>query len=477
MRPRRPKGLELVLAAGFVLGLLLLVEAILTYRYIVTNLVVDHLTAEAGRIVSGLEQEARGESAAGPNGLRQLLEREVSARGGLLVWIRVADQDGEVVAVAGGAPAGPMDPETLEAILDRRAQTVHHSLPPRWAPGLVVALPFRFQFTRERAIRLPGGEPRGRPRFKVVELALNPHGPHDPFWPLVRNLAVSGVASLALLAAIVSLALLMPRYLRARRVEGQLDIARQVQERLLPVETPAPSQLDIAARCIPTWGVGGDYYDLFEADGKVGMVVADVSGKGLPAAIIAGAVHGAVRATAGTASPGGLAGLTGRLNTIVEAQTDPNRFVSLFWGHYDLATSRLEYVNAGHLPPLLVRSGDDGEAIVDELAEGGPVLGLLPDAGYRSGQVALVPGDLLLLFSDGVTEAAAPPGEEFGEEHLRRSLLSAYGRPAAEVVKRLLDDVHRFTKRDDFADDLTLVAVSLRGRPGRPHEGDAAGGV
>ncbi len=278
---------------------------------------------------------------------------------------------------------------------------------------------------------------------------------------MARNLAVSAAASLALLAAIAALALLMPRYVRARRVEGQLDIARGVQERLLPVETPAPSQLDIAARCIPTWGVGGDYYDLFEVDGKVEMVVADVSGKGLPAAIIAGAVHGAVRAAAGTERAGGLAGLARRVNAIVEARTDPNRFVSLFWGQYDLATCQLEYVNAGHLPPLLVRSGDDGEPTVDRLTEGGPVLGLLPDADYRAGQVALGPGDLLLLYSDGVTEAAAPSGEEF-EEHLLRSLSSAYGQPAAGVVQRLLDDIHRFTNQNDFADDLTLVAVSVR---------------
>ncbi len=470
MKPRRAKGLGLVLGAGFALGLLLLFEAILTYRYVASDLVVDHLTAEAGRIVSRLEQRARDEAEAGPDALQQLLEGERRRRGGLIVWIRVAGQDGEVIAAAGEAPAGPVEAETRGELLDRRALSVHRMLPPRWAPGLVVALPFRFQFLDERPARSPGFGAQSRPRFKVVELALDPHGPHDPFWPLVRNLAISAAAALALLAAIVALAFLMPRYVRARRIEGQLDIARRVQERLLPIETPAPKQLDIAARCIPTWGVGGDYYDLFESDGKVDMIVADVSGKGLPAAIIAGAVHGAVRATAGIEGAGGLAGLAPRLNAMVEARTDPNRFVSLVWGRYDLASSQLEYVNAGHLPPLLVRSGHDGEATVEPLTEGGPVLGLLPDVEYRAGTVTLSPGDLLLLYSDGVTEAEAPSGEEFGDERLRRTLSLALGQRADEVVKRLLDHIHRFTKRADFADDLTLVAVSFRGRDDRLDE-------
>ena len=460
MKRRRARGLALVLVAGFALGLLLLIEAILTYRYVASDLVVDHLTARAGDIVSRLEQRARDEAAAGPEALQYVLERERLEPGSPLVWIRIAEQSGEVISAVGEVPAGPVDTEMLEAILERRAQSVHRRLPPRWAPGLVVVLPFRFQFAGERGT--PGSGVPGRPRFKVVELALNPHGPDDPFWPLVRNLAVSAAAALALLAAMVSLALLMPRYVRARRIEGQLDIARRVQERLLPVETPAPGQLDIAARCIPTLGVGGDYYDLFSADGKVGMVVADVSGKGLPAAIIAGAVHGAVRAAASSEGAGGLAGLARRLNAIVEARTDPNRFVSLFWGRYDLASGQLDYVNSGHLPPLLVRSGNGGESAVETLREGGPVLGLLSGAEYQAGQAILSAGDLLLLYSDGVTEAATPAGEEFGEERLRRSLSAVHGQPAAAVIEQLLAELRRFTRRDDFADDLTLVAVSPR---------------
>jgi serine phosphatase RsbU (regulator of sigma subunit) len=462
MKRRRTRGLGLLLGAGLLLGLLLLLEAILTYRYVAGELVVDHLTAEAGRIVSRLEQRARADTAVGTHALERLLEHERAAQEGQVVWTRVARQDGTVIAAAGRAPDGVVDGETRRQILDERALSVHRRLPPRWAPGLVVALPFRYQLPDERTpFRSPGAEAPGRPRFKVVELALDPHGPHDPFWPLVRNLAVSAAAALALVAAMVALALLMPRYVRARRVEGQLAIARQVQERLLPVETPAPRQLDIAARCIPTWGVGGDYYDLFEAGGRIGMVVADVSGKGLPAAIIAGAVHGAIRATASTESAVELAELARRLNAIVEARTDANRFVSLFWGQLDPATSRLEYVNAGHLPPMLVRSSGDG-VTVDLLSAGGPVLGLLPDVEYSAGQTSLSPGDLLVLYSDGVTEAETPAGDDFGDERLRQCLLSAHGQPSQEVVTRLLDEVHRFTRRSDFADDLTVVAVSLR---------------
>jgi len=168
-----------------------------------------------------------------------------------------------------------------------------------------------------------------------------------------------------------------------------------------------------------------------------------------------------VRAAAADTT-GDLSGLAARLNVILEAQTDPNRFVTFFWGRYDLATSQLEYVNAGHLPPLLVRSGGDGEAAVEILGEGGPVLGLLPGVGYRAGHVALSPGDLLLLYSDGVTEATAPSGEEFGDERLRRWLLSARGQPSATIVERLLDELRRFTSGADFTDDLTLVAIRLR---------------
>jgi len=124
---------------------------------------------------------------------------------------------------------------------------------------------------------------------------------------------------------------------------------------------------------------------------------------------------------------------------------------------------------------MLVRSSGDG-VTVDLLTAGGPVLGLLPDVGYRAGHTKLSPGDLLVLYSDGVTEAETPAGEDFGDERLRQCLLSAYGQPSREVVTRLLDEVHRFTRRSDFADDLTVVAVSLRHPSHHDHGGEAPPG-
>ena len=161
--------------------------------------------------------------------------------------------------------------------------------------------------------------------------------------------------------------------------------------------------------------MGGDLYDVFDTDdGEVAMVLGDVSGKGLPAALLMGVVQGAVRASVGTGAASNHEDAAERLNHLLCMKTARERFVSLFWCYFDRENGSLRYINAGHLPPLLVRRDAEGSRVI-RLDEGGPVLGLLPGVRYQQAVVAVKQGDLLVVFSDGILEAANAADEDFGE--------------------------------------------------------------
>jgi serine phosphatase RsbU (regulator of sigma subunit) len=198
---------------------------------------------------------------------------------------------------------------------------------------------------------------------------------------------------------------------------------------------------------------------------EVAVVLGDVAGKGLPAALLMGVVHGAVRGAAAHWTSADLAGRAQHLNELLCSRTAGNRYVTLFWGAVDTASQKLRYVNAGHVPPLLARRSADGAVEVERLEAGGPVLGLLPDAPFLAGETHFGNGDLLIAFSDGLSEATNASDEEYGSTRVAEAVSSHLGQPPAEVLARILESVSAFRGREPLHDDLSLLVVRAGSTP------------
>lgn len=236
------------------------------------------------------------------------------------------------------------------------------------------------------------------------------------------------------------------------KLEHELELARRIQARLLPAGPPAVAGLEIAGRSESAREVGGDYFDHLPLDaGRVLLVVADVSGKGVPAALLMSAFRAALMSQ--DVSSGDPAALASRLNDFLHRSVEPGRFVTAFVGFLDGRTGRLVYANAGHNPPALLRA--DGS--VEWLSAGGLILGILPSSSFETGEAALRDGDLLALYTDGVTEGAGADGELYGEDRLVEALRRWRSEPCAGLAERLVREVRDFEGEQGPADDITLL--------------------
>jgi len=242
-----------------------------------------------------------------------------------------------------------------------------------------------------------------------------------------------------------------------RAMAKEMQQAALIQSRLLPSDAPSIPGLDIAGKTAACRTVGGDYYDFLPfPDGRVGLLVGDVAGKGMPASLLMSSLQARVHVLFEDGDD--LAQRIGRLNKSTCANCPDNRFITFFMTVLDPATGELVFTNAGHNPPLLVRAAGGFET----LAGGGMILGILPKAVYQEARATLQPGDALILFSDGVTEASDPQGEEFGEARLAELVSSVRERPAAEIVDIINAAVAEFTQGAPAADDITVVAAVRR---------------
>ncbi|MBN2171759.1 MAG: SpoIIE family protein phosphatase [Candidatus Krumholzibacteriota bacterium] len=242
---------------------------------------------------------------------------------------------------------------------------------------------------------------------------------------------------------------------RRRLMEEELKSAARIQRGLLPSEGIDRPEIQIFGRTEPCLDVGGDYFDLLERPGGgLLLAVGDVCGKGMSAALIMASLHAQVRALAETGAP--LAELARRLNAAVHRSVQgSHRFITLFLAELDPAAGRLRFVNAGHNPPLLLRAGGEAET----LTSGGLILGVVPDIEYEVGEAVLDSGDLLLVISDGVTEAEAAGEEQFGDARLLEWLRPRRGEPPAVLVEALIDAVHAHTHPAKPGDDITVMAI------------------
>jgi sigma-B regulation protein RsbU (phosphoserine phosphatase) len=241
--------------------------------------------------------------------------------------------------------------------------------------------------------------------------------------------------------------------LEKERQDRDLQIARGIQQSLFPRSWPRVEGFEVAAESRSCFQVGGDYYDFIPLEGdRLGLVIADVSGKGTPASLMMASVHAWLQAMAGTARP---TQVLERLNRFLYANTQTSRYVTLFYGELDPARRRLAYVNAGHVPPY-VRRGDGRE---ERLTAGGPVLGLLEDVSLEEAELDFGAGDLLAVVTDGATEAQNPAGEEYGDGRVRRALEASAGQGAAATLATLVAAVDAWTGAAGCTDDLTALIL------------------
>jgi sigma-B regulation protein RsbU (phosphoserine phosphatase) len=237
--------------------------------------------------------------------------------------------------------------------------------------------------------------------------------------------------------------------------EHEIAEARAIQEGFLPKEIPQLAGYEIAAAWQSARVVGGDYFDVLPFDGEIcGLCIADVAGKGLPAALLMSNLQAAVR---GLASPSlSPEALCARLNALLCRNIASDRFVTLFYAHLDGPARQLRYVSAGHNPPFVLHRDGSHE----RLRAGGLVLGVFANQSFQSGSVELQSGDRMVLYTDGVTEASNSDDEEFGEERLLQVLQQDPTRTAVEIQKNILQAAAQFS-RGPWQDDATLLVVAV----------------
>jgi sigma-B regulation protein RsbU (phosphoserine phosphatase) len=242
--------------------------------------------------------------------------------------------------------------------------------------------------------------------------------------------------------------------IRSRQQDEDFQKAREIQQGLLPKNVPQIVGYQVTGTWQPALSVGGDYYDVLPLrDSSLGVVIADVVGKGISAALLMANLQAAVRAFATDGR--GPAELCERINTVMCSNVASGKFITLFYCVLDSTKRKLTYSNAGHNPPILL-SGED----VFRLEEGGALLGVFPDWKYEQRSIDLQAGDRILLFTDGLTEAEDIGGKEFGEDRLVEVFRQVRELPAIEIQTRVLETVRSFC-RGNFRDDATLLVITV----------------
>jgi sigma-B regulation protein RsbU (phosphoserine phosphatase) len=237
-------------------------------------------------------------------------------------------------------------------------------------------------------------------------------------------------------------------------LEEQVATARQIQQQLLPAMPPEMVGWDMCASNSPSHEIGGDYHDFLPLpQGEMGIAIGDVSGKGVPAALLMSNLQAALRVrVAGGHSPHEI---VGDVNRQICKNTGAETFISFFLGELHPESGAFEFTNAGHNAPVLIRH--DGR--VETLEAGGLLLGVFPEASYERGIVNLEPGDTLALYTDGVTEASNPEGDLYSEERLVEALCRSRAGSARVIHDRVLAEVREFQKGREPDDDLTLILL------------------
>lgn len=356
-------------------------------------------------------------------------------------WIAALGGHGEFSGVARfgeSASAVPLDrlrPLAERSIAEGRALLRESRTGPRGAAGPTMAIP------------LPGKI------APIGVLVLARSSGEEPFRSGEQRLA-STVASYG--ASVIENRRLVLAMKDADRVRGEIEIARRIQTGLLPPEDPKVPGLQVAGMCRPAEDIGGDYFGYTHVSpGRFGITIADVSGHSIGAAIGMVMARCLIQSEAHRiSSPSRI--LTRVNDLLCRDLTDPGMFVTVFLAVYEEDSGQFRYTNAGHNPPLVNRAAT---GTIETLSGGGPGLGIVPDARYQEFAEMLLPGDAVLLYTDGVTEARSGEGEMFGIGRLREAVGASSGRSAREMVEQIVETVTGWRGGPVFADDLTVVAA------------------
>ena len=266
---------------------------------------------------------------------------------------------------------------------------------------------------------------------------------------------LSTLANQAMIA--IENARLFKEALEKERLEEELSIASRIQQRLLPKSIPRIEGFELTGLNIPSKQVGGDYYDLILIDdNRVGIAIADVSGKGAPAALLMANLQASLRTLVGENKS--ISELMAIVNNLIVQNTDIDKFITAVYGILDIEKRMFHYSNAGHNPPLLVHADDTFE----QMEKGGLVLGMMQDTPYEEGTISLRPNDRIVMYTDGVTEAMDANEEEFGEEGLMNTILEDMGLSAESLGQKIVQRVLSFAANDQQQDDITLVIIKVR---------------
>ncbi|HXE12430.1 MAG TPA: SpoIIE family protein phosphatase [Bryobacteraceae bacterium] len=339
----------------------------------------------------------------------------------------------------------------------KRPVTLYRENPDEWFRAADESERSAFEaMNAELLLALPG-----RQKLMGV-MALGPKRSDEPYSPSdLRLLQSIGVQTgLALEASELAHSLATEAAHRAR-ISREIEIAREVQERLFPQHIPSYPGFTVAGACRPAQGVGGDYYDVIELDdGRLGLAIGDVSGKGVSASLLMASLRACLR-TMMLVEQTDLAKLMQKMNQLVYESSAVNRYATFFFSIYDPSSRELRYVNAGHNPPFLLRSSANGRPKLVRLEAGGPVIGLLPSVSYEEQSLILQADDLLFAYTDGISEAMTEGYEEWGEERMLIAAESVQHHAADHVLQSLFSAADQFTGSTPQHDDMTVLILKL----------------
>ncbi len=297
-------------------------------------------------------------------------------------------------------------------------------------------------------------------------ISLSPKLSEEPFTPndlrLLKSVALqTGLAleNSRLTEAIVS------ETAKRERLNREVEIAREVQERLFPQDLPHVEGLDYYGACRPALGVGGDYYDFLELpDKKFGIAIGDISGKGIGASLMMASLQASLRGQT-IHFKEELGDMMKQINGLLYEASTSNRYATFFYSQYDPQTKKLIFVNAGHNPPVLLRPKNEEKTDFEiiKLEDGGAVVGMLPSmlVFYKQGEIELQTGDLIVGSTDGITEAMNPQEEEWSEDEMIEELKKVYEKSSEEILNHIVEKADQFANGAKQHDDMTLVVIKV----------------
>jgi len=244
---------------------------------------------------------------------------------------------------------------------------------------------------------------------------------------------------------------LIQESIEKKRMEQELQLAKDIQKNILPNEIPDVKNWDLHGINIPSREVGGDYFYIKKIKNKLCFVIADVTGKSVPAALLVSTLHSAFSIL--TQSQIELEKIVDRLNYLIFNNTSSEQFITFFIGYINLKNDKLKYINAGHNPPFLIRKNNN----IVRLKKGGMILGIMPDTNYEMGEEIFDKGDLFSCFTDGITEITDQYGNEFMDENLKKLLIKNKNESSKTIVSKIIEKVDEFKSNNVVQDDMTLI--------------------